>query len=163
MAAPLVGRVYFGAADAVAVRRWRVDWIGHSCCEDWKDRNTCLDSGLAELSCEVWPKTFGLWYRKWGKSDTRQDRVMLGLEIPKMKNLTVGNLKFTVCLLRWPERQSGFNRNGSCQDCQLETSLRSGHLGWEASLRSPSSHIEASHLNCYLLLRRPPSITPLYN
>ena len=106
MAAPLLGRVYFGAADAVAVRRWRVDWIGHSCCEDWKDRNTCLDSGLAELSCEVWPKTFGLWYRKWGKSDTRQDRVMLGLEIPKMKNLTIGNLKFTVCLLRWPGRDN---------------------------------------------------------
>ena len=45
------------AAMRLAARRWRVDWIGHSCRGEWKDQNTCLDSGLSEgCLCEDDPK-----------------------------------------------------------------------------------------------------------
>ena len=45
------------AAMRLAARRWRVDWIGHTCRGEWKDQNTCLDSGLSEGSpCEDDPQ-----------------------------------------------------------------------------------------------------------
>ena len=45
------------AAMRLAARRWRVDWIGHTCRGEWKDQNTCLDSGLSEgCLCEDDPK-----------------------------------------------------------------------------------------------------------